>query len=59
MNIKKGSVIREHKYGTYIETTVITDPIISDKGKLKFMAETNCGKTIEYLKSKSSFEVVK
>lgn len=51
--IKKGSVIREYKYGTYIESTVITDVEVVD-GKLKFISETKDGAQIPYLKYEDS-----
>lgn len=59
MKIKKGSVVREYKYGCCIESTVITDPIKNERGQLEFKAETSSGSIIEYMKSESSLEVIK
>ncbi len=59
MKIKKGSVIREYKYGYCIQSTVITDPIENERGQLEFKAETSIGSIIEYMKNESSLEIVK
>lgn len=56
--IIKGSVIREHKYDAYIESTVITDPVLNDRGQLEFVSETKTGRRIEYMKYESSLELV-
>lgn len=57
--IKLGSVIREHKYGAYIESTVITEPITTEEGKLEFKSKTESGHVIDYLKNEDSLELVK
>ena len=59
MKIKKGSVIREHKYGYCIQSTVITDPIKNERGQLEFKAENSTGSIIDYMKNESSLEIVK
>lgn len=57
-NIKKGSVIREFKYGHCIESIVITEPVLNDRGQLEFKSKTSSGSVIDYMKSESSLEVV-
>lgn len=52
--IVKGSIIREYKYGVYIESKVITDPIKNERGKLEFISETESGCKINYIKYESS-----
>lgn len=59
MKIKKGSVIREYKYGYCIESTVITDPIKNERGQLEFKSQTSAGSIIEYMKNESSLELVR
>jgi hypothetical protein len=59
MKIKKGSVIREYKYGHCIQSTVITDPIENERGQLEFKAETSIGSIIEYMKNESSLDIIK
>ena len=56
--IKIGSVIREYKYGTYIESTVISYPIKNERGQLEFKSETKSGRVIEYMKHESGFTIV-
>ena len=57
--IKIGSVIREYCYGTYIESTVISNPVKNQSGKLEFISRTESGQEIEYTKHESSPVVVK
>ena len=57
--IKIGSVIREYKYGTCIESTVISDPVKNERGQLEFKSETKSGRVIDYMKHESSLVVVK
>ena len=57
--IVKGSVIREYKYGVYIESTVITEPITNERGQLEFISETKSGAKIEYMKYKQSLVLLK
>ncbi|CAM0077098.1 hypothetical protein VPHK391_0082 [Vibrio phage K391] len=57
IEIKKGSVIREYKYGMCLESTVITDPFVNDRGQLEFDAKTKRGVIVEYMKHASSLEV--
>lgn len=57
MKIKKGSKIREYGYGTFIDSTVITEPKLVN-GKLEFKSETAGGVIIDYLKSESSLELL-
>ena len=59
MKIQKGSVIREYKYGTYIESTVITEPIENARGQLEFKSRTHNGKIIQYQKHESGITVVR
>lgn len=59
MKITKGSVIREYKYGTYIESTVITEPIENARGQLEFKSRTHNGNIIEYQKHESGITVVR
>lgn len=59
MKIKKGSVIREYKYGYCIQSTVVTEPIKNERGQLEFKAETSMGSIIDYMKNESSLEIVK
>lgn len=59
MPIKKGSVIRECKYGVFIESKVMDEPKKNDRGQLVFRSKTRSGHIINYQKHESSLEVVK
>jgi hypothetical protein len=48
--ITKGTMIREHGYGTYIDSKVITEPVENERGQLIFKSETETGSIIEYMK---------
>lgn len=56
--IKKGDRIRECKYGVCIESIVITDVEINDRGQSVFTSVTDSGVEIEYMKSHESLEVI-
>ncbi|PSV00431.1 hypothetical protein [Photobacterium kishitanii] len=56
--IKKGSVIREYKYGVFVESKVITNVILNERGQLEFTSETKNGHKINYIKSESSLTLM-
>ena len=56
--IKRGSVIREYKYGTYLESTVFTDVVKNERGQIEFKSITDSDTIIEYMKAESSLVLV-
>lgn len=56
--ITKGSRVREYGYGTYIDSVVLSDPIVNDRGQIEFYAKTQSGAIVSYMKSASSLEVM-
>ena len=57
--IKKDSELRDSKYGTYIESKVITDVVTNDRGQLEFQSVTESGRIIDYMKYESSLTLIK
>ena len=54
---KRGDVIREYGYGTFVESTIISDVVINDRGQAVFVSETEDGDKINYMKHRESLEV--
>lgn len=55
--LKRGDVIREYKYGTFAESTIISDVVTNERGQVEFVSETADGVKINYMKHQSSLEV--
>ncbi len=55
--LKRGDVIREYKYGTFVESTIVTDVVTNERGQAVFVSETTDGAKINYMKHQSSLEV--
>lgn len=54
--LKRGDIIREYGYGTFVESTIITDVVINDRGRAEFVSETKDGDKINYMKHRESLE---
>ncbi|PSV00430.1 hypothetical protein [Photobacterium kishitanii] len=56
--IKKGSIVRDHRFNTFTESKVISDVIVNKNGQLEFTSETEKGEIINYVKYEHTITLV-